>query len=281
MNASVRRAVSGPVSGQADAADMTTFPQPSPLPPTFMARLQREWDVLSHRPAVLRRAADWQLGVPFRSLDDLTVAAGLRPLSRRGGVGQAASAAASWPSPSTPPDVVLHRLVELARHDDLAARVVLQRLLPGLVHTARRWARRPEGGPHALEEVVTAAWQVVRTYPLERRPHHLAANLLRDAEYHAFVRAHRATVVPELLPGTQLDRPVEVDEPGDTLDELVAVARRRALSTDDLTLLALLLSGATPPQIAAAMEVSVRTVGHRREALVHRLRRTADELLAA
>jgi len=266
------------MNGGADAADMTTFPLPTPDPPTFMARLQREWDLLSHRPAVVRRAADWQLGVPCRSLDDLTVAAGLRPTGR---VAVATATAPGGPSASASADTVLHRLVELARHDELAARVVLQRLLPGLVNAARRWARRPEGGPHALEEVVTAAWQVVRTYPLERRPHHLAANLLRDAEYHAFVRAHRSTVVPELVPGQQLDLPVEVDEPTDTLAEIVTVARRGALSERDVELLALLLDGATTPQIAAALEVSVRTVGNHRDALVHRLRCTADALLAA
>lgn len=278
MSGPVRQPVSRPMTGAADAAAMTTFPHPTSLPPTFMARLQREWDVLARRPAVLRRATDWQLGVPFRSLDDLTAAAGLRPTGRAA-TAVATSAGISADQPS--PDTVLHRLVALARHDDLAARVVLQRLLPGLVAVARRWARRPDGGRDALEEVVTAAWVVVRTYPLERRPHHLAANLLRDAEYHAFVRANRATVVPELVPGDTLDRPVEPDEPGDTLADIVAVARRGALTERDLALLALLLDGAGTARIAAELEVSVRTVGNHRDALVHRLRRTADALLAA
>ena len=276
MSATVSHRVRGPVNGRADAAAMTTFPQPSPVPPTFMARLQREWDVLAHRPAVLRRAADWQLGVPFRSLDDLAVAAGLRRSFR-----QRAAVPAATVTAGPSPDEVLHHLVALARHDDLAARVVLQRLLPGLVATARRWARRPEGGATALEEVITAAWQVVRTFPLERRPHHLAASLLRDAEYHAFVRPHRATVVPELRPSDHFDRPVETDDPVETLAELVAVAHRTALSPRDVQLLALLLDGATTPQIADAMEVSVRTVTNHRDVLVHRLRRTAESLLAA
>ena len=266
--------MSRPVNGRADAAGMTTFPHPSSVPPTFMARLQREWDVLAHRPAVLRRAAAWQLEVPFRSLDDLAVAAGLRRSFR-----QRPTEPLLGPGPS--PDAVLHHLVALARHDDLAARVVLQRLLPGLVATARRWARRPEGGATALEEVVTAAWQVVRTFPLERRPHHLAASLLRDAEYHAFVRPYRVTVVPELHPTDHFDRPVHHDDPVETLAELVAVARRTSLTPRDEQLLALLLDGATPPQIADEMKVSVRTVANHRDALVHRLRRTADALLAA
>lgn len=265
--------MSHPVNGRADAAAMTTFPHTSSAPPTFMARLQREWDVLAHRPAVLRRAAAWQLGVPFRSLDDLAVAAGLRRSFRQ----RPTAPAGSGPSP----DAVLRHLVALARHDDLAARVVLQRMMPGLIAAARRWARRPEGGAMALEEVVTAAWQVVRTYPLERRPHHLAASLLRDAEYHAFVRPYRATVVPELHPTDHFDRPVHHDDPVETLAELVAVARCTSLTPRDEQLLALLLDGATPPQIAHEMEVSVRTVTNLRDALVHRLRRTAESLLAA
>ena len=40
------------------------------------ARLTREWQVMASRPTVLQRAAQWGLGVPFESLEDLLLATG-------------------------------------------------------------------------------------------------------------------------------------------------------------------------------------------------------------
>ena len=94
---------------------------------------------------------------------------GVSPTSR------SAISTSCWCSPAT--DVsrprshndVLLRLVELAREDDLAARIVIQRLLPGLLSTARR--RRPGRDiDGALEELIGATWLAIEGCRTDRRP---------------------------------------------------------------------------------------------------------------
>ncbi|MBI4935829.1 MAG: sigma-70 family RNA polymerase sigma factor [Actinobacteria bacterium] len=240
---------------------------------SLVARLDREWRVLTTRPAVLARAATWHLGVPFTSLDDIVGATGY--WARRDDRVAAGQSVADG-------DAVLAALLVAARGDDLAARVVLQRLLPGIVAVARRWARRTGGERAALDELVAAAWTVVRTFPVERRTRHVASNLLRDTEYHAFVRSTRRLTVLEPTPTHLLDLPVDTSasmDPADELAELLAAAR--TLTVRDRALVELLVAGTPMAELAQAMEVSVRTVANHRDAVVHRLRQAARELSAA
>jgi DNA-binding CsgD family transcriptional regulator len=247
-------------------------------PPTrsLLVRLTREWEALTSRPAVLRRAAAWDLGVAFESLDDLVAATGFRSDRTATAVNDASES-----------NAVLGRLLLVARRDDVAARVVLQRMLPGIVTASRRWARRCQGAD-PVAELLAAAWPVIRTYPVERRPQHLAAQLLRDTEYHAFIRPRRRAIQQDLVPPTTFDRDLFGTDPERRpvdsrveLAELVAVARRTVLTDRDLRLLGLLLSGRSTPEVAAAMATSVRSVGNHRDALVSRLRQTARVLEAA
>jgi len=174
---------------------------------------------------------------------------------------------------------VLAGVVAAARTDALAARVVLQRLLPGLSSLARRHAAgRFEGNLDAFDELLSAAWAVIREFPVDRRPRHVAANLLRDTEYHAFTKATRRLLVHELTEPQSLDVPVVIEadrEPLDELADVVRSARIRLLTDRDLHLLRLLVRGCTIAEVAAALQVSVRTVGNRREVLVSRLREAA------
>jgi DNA-binding CsgD family transcriptional regulator len=160
--------------------------------------------------------------------------------------------------------------------------VVLQRLLPGVTAAARRWSLRPHGGPDALDELLAATWTAIRTYPVERRPLHVAARLIREAEYHAFVRPHRRMLVVETVPGDRLDLPVlPVDDtlPSVELAELIAAAH--TLTERDRELLALIIAGRSVGEVAATLQVSVRTVTNHREAMISRLRQTARALAAA
>ena len=235
-------------SAAADDAPMpTTVCHSVPSRCPLAVRLQREWLALSQRRAVVRRAQNWGLGLSFSSLDDLLAATGHRAVG------------APAPVEELPAEVV-------------AARVLLQRLLPGLVAAARRWERRHGTATDAFDEVVAAAWVVVREYPYERRPHHLVANLLRDAEYHAFIRPRRRLVVHVPVATDRLDRPVD-HERLDPLRELAdVVACTPLLTAHEHELLVLLLSGRTTLDIAAELHVSERTVRAHRESMVGRMR---------
>lgn len=236
----------------------------------LLVRLHREWSALAFRPAVLRRAAGWGVGVPFSSLDGLVAATGYYATSEA-----REAALASGETDPTAAETVLARLLVVARTDDLAARVVLQRLLPGLSARARCWQSSRRGGSaEALDEMLSAAWLVIRDFPVERRPLHLAANLLRDTEYHAFVKpTRRRWASDSVAPGT-LDLPVEVAPEVEPIAELaeVVAAGRRLLSERDMELVRLLVHGRSTGEVAAAMKVSVRTVSNHRDSVVHRLR---------
>ncbi|MGB8862261.1 MAG: LuxR C-terminal-related transcriptional regulator [Ilumatobacteraceae bacterium] len=257
---------------------------PHPVNRPLLARLDREWRVLNERPAVLRRARSWGLGIELRSLEEVVAATGYwaNRGQRLAGEGVApavlpAPATASATTPARSANEVLRRLLLAARADDVAARVVLQRLLPGLIARARVWGgRRPGGSVDAFDELLSAAWTVIREYPVERRPSHLAANLLRDSEYRAFQRARRRLLVHELTDPNLLDLPVEVATCIDVAEELAeVVALARSLTQADLRLIELLVQGRTAREVAASMSVSERTVRNHRDAVVHRLRAAA------
>lgn len=230
----------------------------------LLFRLSREWNDLSVRRDAVATARGWSLVDQVDTLDDVVRATGwYASASERLSVGSSPAAQ----------EAVLTRLVVLARTDDVATRVVLQRLLPGLVAAAKRWQRRHDGD--ALAELVAAAWLVIRTFPVERRPHHLVANLLRDCEYHAFRRDTRRALVQVPVDGLRLDQPCD-PAALDAMEELVEIAAAAPDLTDlDRRLLGLLLSGRSTEEVAAALDISERTVRNHKLALVHRLRGSA------
>jgi hypothetical protein len=85
---------------------------------------------------------------------------------------------------------VLHALAEMAPGDDLAARCLLQALIPGLVCLA---ARSGNDDPGALDEMVSLAWERIRTYPRTRHGS-VAGNVLLDVRKR--YRAHRVIDAP-------------------------------------------------------------------------------------
>jgi len=139
--------------------------------------LDREWQRLSRCPRSVRTANSWRLcPEDFASLDDLLAAAGFR--------GKKCDSVA---------DQVLARLVRRAATDPLAARIVLQRVMPPMVAIARRRGKSCGGGfDEAMASVLSHVWEVIRTYQIERRPAKIAANIVRDTEYFAFVRGNRS-----------------------------------------------------------------------------------------
>lgn len=238
----------------------------SPLAAAFV----EDWQRLTESAAVRSRVVAWQLddelGGPIevadrRALDELLVRTGF--LSGRADA-------------STDPAMLA--LVRLAADDDLAARVVLQRLLPGLVAIARRRAVQIGSGRQAFDEVTAAAWIVIRCYRCDRRPRNVAANLLRDAEYQAFVRQRRLRSSTEqlgLLADSSPTEPVAAEgdpEPTEEIADLLALARRQGVADGDLEFVDAWLAGLDTVALAAKFEICERTVRNRRRQIVHRLR---------
>lgn len=264
------------VSGRADAGRMnTSLPLYSNRP--LLVRLQSEWQLLRERPTVLRRARSWSLGVPFDNLDELIAATDYWPSPA-----ERAAAASTNASGAGTGNEVVARLLAAARDDQVAARIVLQRLLPGLIARSRCWGpRRAGGSPEAFDELVSAAWTVIKEFPFERRPRHLIANLLRDSEYVAFRRASRRTLVHEFTEPRSLDTAVEYQaeiEPMLELADIIAQARSHSLTDHDLSLLTLLANGASSAEAAQKLQISERTLRYHRDAAIGRLR---EAVLAA
>lgn len=239
-------------------------------------RLQSEWQLLRQRPTVVRRAHGWTLGVAFDDLDQLLAATDYWPSPA------ARAVSAHQPGTNLSGNEVMARLLGAARHDEVAARVVLQRLLPGLISRSRCWGPRRSGGStEAFDELVSAAWGVIREFPFERRPRHLVANLLRDSEYTAFRRGTRRMLVHEFTEPRSLDIAVEYQaeiEPMLELADIIAEARAHTLTDHDLEVLTLLANGVSPAEAARQLHISERTLRYHREAAVGRLR---EAVLAA
>ncbi len=97
-------------------------------------------------------------------------------------------------------DRVLLALVSLAIEDErLAARVLLQLLLPGTRSLARRWWALGEADERAAA-AVTAVYHRIRHYPLARRPGRVAANILMDAAQELRRSVPRVVAVPSADP---------------------------------------------------------------------------------
>lgn len=82
-------------------------------------------------------------------------------------------------------DVWLGVLLERAcGGDELAARVVVQAMLPAAVRMAARSVRSGEQWDEVLQLVVTALWQAVRSYPASRKAWQVARHLRLEMWHH-------------------------------------------------------------------------------------------------
>jgi hypothetical protein len=235
---------------------MPTWPAPPPARSTLSGRLDREWSVLAGDRAAVARARSWGVTSPVDGLDDLLVACGY------GG------------QRTDDQNAVLVALVRIARHDDLAARVVLQRILPGLIGITRR---RRLFEHDAFEELVGAAWMTIRHCRPDGKVH-LAANLVHDAAYRAFTAPGRRLSSTEIAvdPRTLDEEPAVVRVgPCEELAMLLADGRATGVPASDLDLIRDLAVVGSPGRVAAMRNVTARTVRNHRDRAAARLRRVA------
>lgn len=233
----------------------TTCPTTAPTScPTTGDRLAAEWARLRRRPRVLRAANRWQItSEPVADLDDLLRAVGFDVAA----------------SPAT--EARLRALVHHAADDELAARVVIQRILPGLLAVVRR--RRRWVGDDAFDDLLGAAWVAVRTFNPARRPACLAAALISDADYRAFRAAARRRTA-DFAPVAELAHIGDDREPhaADELAQIFREALAAGVPHADIALLGQLIASPTTNDLAARLHVTPRTVRNRRDRIAERLR---------
>lgn len=166
----------------------TVLPSPSPLsakaapsttPSTgVFGALYVEWRQLCSRPLLARTVRRWAETEPaLQGLDDLSFLGDpLRPMKDN----------------VCDVDETLLALLRLSQQgEQLAGRAVLQALLPKL---QRMVGRMRSGAEHNLEDRRQAAiailWELIARYPIDRRPHQVAANLALDT-LHELTAAQR------------------------------------------------------------------------------------------
>jgi hypothetical protein len=173
-------------------------------------------------------------------------------------------------------DRILLALVTRTVDDDdaLAARVLLQLLLPGTRNLARRWWSLGDHDERAAA-AVAAVYGRIRRYPLARRPGRVAANVLLDA-----ARDLRRAVPPTATHATADPGALVGDRAADGGDvaavELAEVLRDAveagALEPRDARLIAQTrIVGARVADLAAHAHLGSRTLWDRRQRAERRL----------
>jgi DNA-binding CsgD family transcriptional regulator len=237
---------------------------------SIVTRLSQEWTRIARRPHAIATANQWNL--PGEPVDHLDV------VLERCGFDQ--------PGNEDRHDEYLSALTRIASHDALAARIILQRILPGLVTIAvRRAPITPNGLAGAFDLVVSAAWLVIHQFPIDRRPRRVAANLLMDIEYLAFVRdtrlkSHRNenTLHPDAMLGIESGRLRTGDQPLDpisdeaALDLLLHSFASAGLSERDLQMLRAVGNDINSTEASGVLGISPRSVRNRRENALERAR---------
>lgn len=280
--------MTGPVSPSvtvgADAGGMTSTRTPGLSAPSPIAkRLGAEWQHLTIRAADLAVVRSWALpGSEIETLDDVLDRCGFRRQHTDGSTAPDPSPACprSGPEGGDPYDEYVARLLLIARGDGLAARVILQRILPSLCAIARRHSATREQQQALLDELVANAWEAIRSYPVERRPRRIIANLVRDIGFTTIVRPTRRRSFDE-IPTTHDRLDSEGIEANDPLSELVQILQEArghgGISQRDVDLICQLVTLGRPEHLAIALDVSARTIRNHRDAIIHRLRSFVSE----
>jgi DNA-directed RNA polymerase specialized sigma24 family protein len=218
--------------------------------------LERDWQRELHRPVLRSRFRAWRsTEAALTRFDD--VPALLRFLR---GAGSGAEK-----------DAVLAALLARARSEPLAARLVLEAMLPGLKKLAGRLLTDAREREELWSAVLACAWERIRTYPVERRPRKVAANLLLDTLRGtlATLAASRRGPATQTFPA-QLEAPARCESDVDGL--LAEAVAAGAVSEEEAELILLTrIDGASLKALAAERGMSFDTLKHRRHRAERRL----------
>jgi DNA-directed RNA polymerase specialized sigma24 family protein len=170
-------------------------------------------------------------------------------------------------------DRVLVALVARAVEGDaLAARVLLQLLLPGVRRLARTWWALGDAEERAAA-AVAATYDRIRRYPLARRPCRVAANVLMDAagDLRRAARASAGPIAEGYRPDTAEPgwEPVAADpvHPAVELIDVLAdaVSEGRLSAADAELIAASRIAGTSLSEIARRRGAKLRTLQWRRK----------------
>ena len=163
---------------------------------------------------------------------------------------------------------VRRALAVLASTDQLAARTLLQALLGGLCNLARCVGR----DANAVDEVVSLAWERIRTYPAHR-PGSVSGNVLLDVRKR-YRRAHDVATRGVAVYDAALQPSVEDQVVSDVfVDELLAAGEHSGVSRAVLeTIVRSRVDGESMADLAAEQRVSRKVLWHRRWRAEARLR---------
>lgn len=221
-------------------------------------RLDSEWANMRRRPDVTDRVRSWSLtDVPFATLDEFMVLIGHRTPGSRAA------------------NDLLGRVVGVAHHDPMAARIVLQRILPGLMAIVRT-EQRHDPRVDALDVVMGEAWLCIVAYRPDARPTQIAARLLSDTRFRAFTHQRRRRSFREVPFDAGTFDEMVTPETTTAFDELVAAvgeSRRYGLGDEHVAVVDDLLRHDTTAGVAAAHHVTTRTIRYRQHRTVGEIRR--------
>lgn len=226
--------------------------------PAFDA-LDRSWALLVRSPEAAAALQRWKP-------DDALAAPDLDSL-----------VAAIWSAVKADADRAHAALARRAPTDPTAARVLLQVLRPGLRNLGRRLAL---GGSFddVDHELLALAWERIRTYPIDRRPTSVAANVLLDVRK----RYVRAVIEPATGPISLEAVPAAQWPAAPSAEDQALDAHGASLRRAHARLFAAVDRGTITPQsaavvwrtrvqqledaeVAAELGVAVRTLQRRRQ----------------
>ena len=230
---------------------------------TVIDLLEAEWTRLEASASASRTLRRWSS--EDEGLDGLTTLAELRETVQ---------------DRSTSPvlrDGILLALVRRAATDDLAARTLLQQLLPGCKALVGRFAWSGD-----LEEIAAAVvaetFARIRTYPVERRPGRVAANILLDVKQRLFWRTPATVPTVSLEEVSHAIPAVEAEQNAafELLDLLHWAVAQGHLSVGDAHLVAdTRVAGTSVERLCERTADKQQTVRRRRQRAEHRLAQVA------
>lgn len=180
-------------------------------------------------------------------------------------------------------DAVLLALLVHAQQEPLAGRMVLQAMLPGLKSLSSRLARSVVSFDELWQILFACLWERIVTYPVERRPSRVAANLLRDTLKRTLAELRREANALAQLPELSLDDlddllgaaaspPADADGHGDPEALLRRAVAAGAVTGEEAELiLATEIDGVPMATVAERLGVSYNAVKIRRQRAEQRL----------